>query len=385
MSGQEPPQWEEGREAGKSLDGQKQQTRMFTLPLLDLGLKPRGSDPKEPKGHDEEHMMSEALQFLKQKEYERARSVAEMVLRANPANQTVEEHGRSMAGAEVHADGRQWRSSEDERLGRRYEEIYCDEGHIQDLMATQVKEPKNERQCNDCCEEQSNCDDRYYKQGKFEQEFSDKDEIDVAEQQELDEDISDVHDYHANLNFYEWIEALIRISFIKVHKGSLSSRFETMVEENIARFAMKRLKDSSYLQFADVTVQNTLNETNMELALRKIFDYFIAISKSTNAKKPQDNKDVTMNVNHLIAMSSKMELYDPRYTIKKLVELFSLVTLDVDALPQEHPNNQTTEMIFFEFLEFLFRISKLKGESSEVRDGRVEGGEGIDHDDDEDD
>ena len=85
-------------------------------------------------------MMSEALQFLKvskaaaavrrcccallllysaaavlrltgeqQKEYERARSVAEMVLRANPANQTVEEHGRCMAGAEVHADGRQWR------------------------------------------------------------------------------------------------------------------------------------------------------------------------------------------------------------------------------------------------------------------------------------
>ena len=47
MSGQEPPQWEEGREAGKSLDGKKQQTRMFTLPLLDLGLKPRGSDPKE--------------------------------------------------------------------------------------------------------------------------------------------------------------------------------------------------------------------------------------------------------------------------------------------------------------------------------------------------
>ena len=58
-------------------------------------------------------MMSEALQFLKvsmaaaavlrltgeqQKEYERARSVAEMVLRANPANQTVGEHGRSMAG-----------------------------------------------------------------------------------------------------------------------------------------------------------------------------------------------------------------------------------------------------------------------------------------------
>ena len=51
---------------------------------------------------------------------------------------------------------------------------------------------------------------------------------------------------------------------------------------------------------------------------------------------------------------------DPQLNSKKLMENFSKVTLDGDLLPQEHPNNQNSEMVYEEFQEVLMRCARQK-------------------------
>ena len=124
---------------------------------------------------------------------------------------------------------------------------------------------------------------------------------------------------------------------------------------------MKKQVKRDYLDFRNKDVQACLLEPVREQRLRKIYDYFISSYKSNKLRSDKiGEKDMTLTMNHVLVMMDKTNLFDPDYNVKKCAETYGSIICDTDLLPQEHPNNQNSEMTFWEFLEFAVRISKLK-------------------------
>jgi hypothetical protein len=62
----------------------------------------------------------------------------------------------------------------------------------------------------------------------------------------------------------------------------------------------------------------------------------------------------------------KMELYDPSFNVKKCLECFCKITGDAELLPQEHANNNASEMVFHEFVQLLMRTARIKSTNPKV-------------------
>lgn len=173
---------------------------------------------------------------------------------------------------------------------------------------------------------------------------------------------SDPHDRCVEISFYSFVETLIRSAHLKMQgSGTLSQRFEALMKDHIRSLAMKKQVKRDYLDFRNKDVQACLLEPVREQRLRKIYDYFISSYKSNKLRSDKiGEKDMTLTMNHVLVMMDKTNLFDPDYNVKKCAETYGSIICDTDLLPQEHPNNQNSEMTFWEFLEFAVRISKLK-------------------------
>jgi len=164
------------------------------------------------------------------------------------------------------------------------------------------------------------------------------------------------------VTFYDMVETLVRIANLRL-TGPLSSRVEALIKDFLRPLALRKQADRGLLDFRNHAVQEFLREPTLEARLRRCFDYFVGSYKANrlknNAIGPQD---ITMSFNHVYVAMERMNIYDPNYNLKKCVDLYCKVTCDSDLLPQEHPNNQNSEMIFNEFLDFLVRTARVKGD-----------------------
>lgn len=170
----------------------------------------------------------------------------------------------------------------------------------------------------------------------------------------------DPHERDIEINFYDWIETLIRSAHVKL-QGPISVRFESLIKEYLRPFAMRKQTDKSFMDFRSVQVQDYLKEKDVSFKMRRVFEYFVVSYKSNKLKANIIGaKDITMSFNHVFMVLDRCDLFDPVLNTKKAVELFCKVTLDSDLLPQEHPNNQNSEMVYDEFCEFVMRCAKVK-------------------------
>ena len=170
----------------------------------------------------------------------------------------------------------------------------------------------------------------------------------------------DPHDQNIPIEFYDFVEALVRSAHLKL-QGTLSRRFETLVKEYIRPFAMRKQTDKNFLDFRQPVVLEYLCEPNVFTKLQRVFEYFITSYKQNKLKSNTVGvRDVTMSFNHAFVVLEKCDMFDPAFTIKKTMESYCKVTLDSDLLPQEHPNNQNSEMVLYEFMEFLLRCARAK-------------------------
>ncbi len=170
----------------------------------------------------------------------------------------------------------------------------------------------------------------------------------------------DPHEQDIQLDYYDFIEALIRGAHLKL-QGSLSDRFETLVKEYLRPFAMRKTTDKNLIEFRHASVQEYFKDEVVQGRARRVFEYFITSYKQNKMKSYTVGvKDMTMSFNHAYVVLEKCDMFDPQFNIKKALETYCKVTLDSDLLPQEHPNNQNSEMVFYEFTDFLMRCARAK-------------------------
>jgi len=177
------------------------------------------------------------------------------------------------------------------------------------------------------------------------------------------------HDPHYRalpVPYYDFIETLIRISYIRC-SGSLSERFEDLITKFLKEHAMKRQAERFFLDFRSTAVQAVLHEPSSEGKLRKVFDYFVTTYKSSKLRTSVVGaQDLSMSLNHVLVMQEKMDMFDPSFNVKRCAEMFAKIVVDSDLLPQEHPNNANSEMIFNEYLDFLMRTARAKNSSKDT-------------------
>lgn len=131
---------------------------------------------------------------------------------------------------------------------------------------------------------------------------------------------SDPHDRWLQIPFYDFIEVLVRTGYARL-QGTLSHRFEMLIAEHLRPYAMRRQADKSFLEFRNPNVQNMLLEPNAREKLRKVFDFFVVSYKSNKVKSTViGTRDITMNLNHVLAMMDRFEAFDPQYNVKKCVD-----------------------------------------------------------------
>eukprot|EP00290_Baffinella_frigidus_P051542 CAMPEP_0180388142 /NCGR_PEP_ID=MMETSP0989-20121125/30653_1 /TAXON_ID=697907 /ORGANISM="non described non described, Strain CCMP2293" /LENGTH=398 /DNA_ID=CAMNT_0022389129 /DNA_START=36 /DNA_END=1232 /DNA_ORIENTATION=+ len=171
----------------------------------------------------------------------------------------------------------------------------------------------------------------------------------------------DPHKADAPVDFYVLVETLVRIAQLRL-QGSLSHKVETLIKDMLKPLAMRKQTDRSFLDYRSGPAREVWAEEAVQRSSRKIFEFFIASYRS-GKKKGEGTLgplDLTMSLNHLLVMVEKMELFDPTFNVKKCVETFSKLTCDSDLLPQEHPNNANSEMIYDEFCDLVTRMARLK-------------------------
>ena len=168
----------------------------------------------------------------------------------------------------------------------------------------------------------------------------------------------DPHARSLKVVFYDWIETLIRTAVLKL-QGSLSQRFEALIKDFLRPFAMRKQIDKGFLEFQLLEIQEVFREPYVAEKTRKAFDWYISSYKANKVKKgtvgPQD---LAMSFNHIHSLFEKTEGFDPNFGVKKLMESYCKIACDSDLLPQEHPNNQNSEMVFDEFLDLLLRCCR---------------------------
>ena len=180
----------------------------------------------------------------------------------------------------------------------------------------------------------------------------------------------DPHDAAAAVDFYDMIETLVRVASSHGRlSGTLAQRFDTMLRRYLRPGAMRKTGDKSLAEFRSPAVQAALREPAMAARLRRIFDYFVVSYKANRIRlHAVGPRDVTMSLNHILAMSERLDDFDPTYNTRRCWEVYQAVTGDGGLLPQEHPNNQNSEMIFDEFGELLVRTARLKGAKGAPRE-----------------
>jgi hypothetical protein len=168
----------------------------------------------------------------------------------------------------------------------------------------------------------------------------------------------DPHARSLKVVFYDWIETLIRTAVLKL-QGSLSQRFEALIKDFLRPFAMRKQMDKGFLEFQMQEIQEIFQEVYVAEKTRKAFDYYISSYKANKVKKGTVGPlDLAMSFNHIHSIFEKTEGFDPNFGVKKLMESYCKITCDSDLLPQEHPNNQNSEMVYDEFLDLLLRCCR---------------------------
>ena len=180
----------------------------------------------------------------------------------------------------------------------------------------------------------------------------------------------DPHDARSDVEYYDWIETLIRVAACHTKMtGSVSQRFESLIKKHLRPNAMRKLTDKSQVEYRSVVVQDLIQEPSTSGKVRRIFEYFISSYKSNKIKVSSVGpRDLAMSFNHVLFMMEKLDDFDPSYNVKRCWETFQAVTCDSGLLPQEHPNNQNSEMVFEEFCEFLSRSARIKGGKGGTRE-----------------
>ena len=144
-------------------------------------------------------------------------------------------------------------------------------------------------------------------------------------------------------------------------QGSVSVRFEGLVKDFLQPFAMRKVVDKGFLEFTCEEVQKTCEEPVIADKARRCFEYYITSYKANKIKQGTVGpNDWAMSFNHVFCMFEKTGGFDPQFGVKKLMEIFCKTTCDSDLLPQEHPNNQNSEMVYDEFLQLLLRCARAK-------------------------
>jgi len=170
--------------------------------------------------------------------------------------------------------------------------------------------------------------------------------------------------------YYNLIETLIRTANIKVLAGhGIADKFESLIREYLLPGTMHENADKEYLATRDFRMQRAMFEEDGERCLRKVFEYYIVSYKATKLRSTSVGpQDTTMSFNHIFVMFEKLQAFDPNFSVKKLMEAYCKITCDSDLLPQEHPNNQNSEMVFYEFVEILVRLAPTKypGKNSQM-------------------
>ena len=122
---------------------------------------------------------------------------------------------------------------------------------------------------------------------------------------------------------------------------------------------MRKQIDKGFLEFQLLEIQEVFREPYVAEKTRKAFDWYISSYKANKVKKgtvgPQD---LAMSFNHIHSLFEKTEGFDPNFGVKKLMESYCKIACDSDLLPQEHPNNQNSEMVYDEFLDLLLRCCR---------------------------
>jgi len=185
-------------------------------------------------------------------------------------------------------------------------------------------------------------------------------------------DISASNPHHREMPvpYYNLIETLIRTANIKVLAGhGIADKFESLIREYLLPGTMHENADKEYLATRDFRMQRAMFEEDGERCLRKVFEYYIVSYKATKLRSTSVGpQDTTMSFNHIFVMFEKLQAFDPNFSVKKLMEAYCKITCDSDLLPQEHPNNQNSEMVFYEFVEILVRLAPTKypGKNSQM-------------------
>lgn len=195
------------------------------------------------------------------------------------------------------------------------------------------------------------------------------------EREDAHYDVKDSHPHWRKnrISYYALVETLIRVAYIRVRDAhSVSSRLAVLVKEMLMPCAMLKQTDRFFLDFRSPAVQQVVWEATTEGRLQKIFDFFVVNYKSS---KPRANTigphDLTMSLNHVIGVMNRMELFDPSFNVKKCVECFCKITCDNDLLPQEHANNNASEMVLHEFCQLLMRTARIKSSNPKESTGEV--------------
>jgi hypothetical protein len=196
----------------------------------------------------------------------------------------------------------------------------------------------------------------------------------------------DPHDAAAEVDFYDMVETLARVAAVHARVGgTLAQRLEALLLRFLRPGAMRKTGDKGLAEFRSPPVQAVLQEPAMAQRLRRVFEHFVAAHKASRLRlNAVGVHDATMSLNHVLRWAERLDDFDPAHTPRRCWEAYQAVTCDGGLLPQEHPNNQASEMVFEEFCELLARTARLKGakgaprelvhdylESVIVRTGRV--------------
>ena len=180
----------------------------------------------------------------------------------------------------------------------------------------------------------------------------------------------DPHDAASPVDFYDMVETLVRVAAAHGRlTGTPAQRFEALLRRFLRPGAMRKTGDKNLAEFRSPAVQAVLREPTMAARLRRIYDYFISSYKANRIKLSAVGlRDVTMSLNHVLHMAERLDEFDPSYNTRRCWETYQLVTGDSGLLPQEHPNNQNSEMVLEEFCELLVRTARLKGAKGAPRE-----------------
>jgi hypothetical protein len=118
----------------------------------------------------------------------------------------------------------------------------------------------------------------------------------------------DPHSPTIRLGFYEFLEALVRASSVKLN-GTRSGCFEIIIKEYIKPFAMRKQTDKSFLDFRLPAITGYFEQKVTASRMRRLFEYFISSYKMNKLKNNLvGHNDITMSFNHIYCCMDKLDM-----------------------------------------------------------------------------